>query len=122
MEMMRASFRLAYSLFDKISFFLNHHLQLGHRPKKVAGHCSRRSASIKFYLQRDALFVFDRDAPTSDGLPRVSATERRNLSRAPAQSVREKKTITLVDAPRKSNRNCGAEWTLTSGSSEHEGN
>ena len=34
-ERMRASFRLGYSLFDKISFFLNHHLQLGHKPKKV---------------------------------------------------------------------------------------
>ena len=35
-EKMRASFRLAYSLFDKISFFLNHHLQLGHKPKNVS--------------------------------------------------------------------------------------
>jgi hypothetical protein len=35
-EKMRASFRMAYSLFDKISFFLNHHLQLGHKPKTVS--------------------------------------------------------------------------------------
>src|SRR5207245_1998729 len=35
-EKLRAAFRLAYSLFDKISFFLNHYLQLGHNPNKVS--------------------------------------------------------------------------------------
>jgi tetratricopeptide (TPR) repeat protein len=35
-EKMRAAFRLAYSLFDKISCFLNHYLKLGHHPNKVS--------------------------------------------------------------------------------------
>jgi len=35
-EKMRTAFRLAYSLFDKISFFLNHYLELGHHPNKVS--------------------------------------------------------------------------------------
>jgi tetratricopeptide (TPR) repeat protein len=35
-EKIRAAFRLVYSLFDKISFFLNHYLQLGHPANKVS--------------------------------------------------------------------------------------
>ena len=35
-EKMRAAFRVFYSLLDKISFFLNHYLQLGHKPKSVS--------------------------------------------------------------------------------------
>jgi HEPN superfamily protein len=35
-EKMRAAFRLAYSLFDKISFFLNHYFELGHHLNKVS--------------------------------------------------------------------------------------
>lgn len=35
-EKLRASFRVAYSLFDKISFFLNEYFSLGHKPAKVS--------------------------------------------------------------------------------------
>jgi len=35
-EKTRAAFRLVYSLFDKISFFINHYLQLGHDPNRVS--------------------------------------------------------------------------------------
>jgi hypothetical protein len=35
-EKMRAAFRVAYSLFDKISYFTNHYLQLGHDPNRVS--------------------------------------------------------------------------------------
>jgi len=35
-EKVRAAFRMSYSLLDKISFFLNHYLQLGHKPKNVS--------------------------------------------------------------------------------------
>jgi hypothetical protein len=35
-EKMRAAFRLAYSIFDKISYFTNHYLQLGHDPNRVS--------------------------------------------------------------------------------------
>jgi len=35
-EKMRTAFRLAYSLFDKISFFINQYLQLGHDPNRVS--------------------------------------------------------------------------------------
>jgi hypothetical protein len=35
-EKMRAAFRLAYSLFDKISFFLNDYFSLGHKPRQVS--------------------------------------------------------------------------------------
>lgn len=35
-EKTRAAFRLAYSLFDKISFFLNHYMALGHAPERVS--------------------------------------------------------------------------------------
>ncbi len=34
-EKIRTAFRMVYSLFDKISFFLNHYLQLGHAPNRV---------------------------------------------------------------------------------------
>jgi hypothetical protein len=35
-EKMRAAFRLAYSLFDKIGFFLNDYFSLGHKPRQVS--------------------------------------------------------------------------------------
>lgn len=35
-EKMRAAFRVAYSLLDKIAFFLNAYLGLGHKPKQVS--------------------------------------------------------------------------------------
>ena len=35
-EKVRAAFRMSYSLLDKISSFLNHYLQLGHKPKNVS--------------------------------------------------------------------------------------
>jgi hypothetical protein len=35
-EKVRAAFRMSYSLLDKISFFLNHYLQLGNKPKNVS--------------------------------------------------------------------------------------
>ncbi|MBI4480207.1 MAG: hypothetical protein HY651_09315 [Acidobacteria bacterium] len=35
-EKTRTAFRIAYSLFDKIAFFLNRHFQLGHDPNQVS--------------------------------------------------------------------------------------
>lgn len=35
-EKIRAAFRMAYSLFDKIGFFLNHYFALGHKPRHVS--------------------------------------------------------------------------------------
>ena len=34
-EKMRTAYRLAYSLFDKVAYFLNHYLNLGHPDKRV---------------------------------------------------------------------------------------
>lgn len=35
-EKMKAAFRMAYSLFDKVAFFLNHYLKLGHPPRSIS--------------------------------------------------------------------------------------
>jgi len=78
-------------------------------------------AIIKFYLQRDALYVFDYGAPTSDGLPRAS-TERRNLFARACPICTRKEDDHVHGRAAEVEPKLRAEWTLTSGSSEHERN
>lgn len=52
-EKIRTAYRLAYSLFDKIAYFLNHYLDLGHPDNKVNFRnvwCERKGANPKTLL------------------------------------------------------------------------